>query len=291
MFTEGALRIELHRGSKVIVLDIQADRALIGSGAHCDVRLAPDEAAVEQLMLEAADEQVYARTLTMEPPCLLNGAPFLEGRLPPSSMLELGGVAVCVKFAPRVAPERKKGRSASTPPAVQALGLVGLLVGFYLVLSGPSPDDDPLARSVPPPPLTSAREACPQDDPTAARSLAAEALAAAEIKRERSPFYASDGLRALSHFARAAACYERAGEPALALEARAAESELEQQLSDELHVRHVRLERLLSEERYDAARREGQLLTELVPDRTHPYGQWLSAVIRQGELRLQEGKK
>ena len=51
MFTEGALRIELHRGSKITALEIQAERALIGSGAHCDVRLAPDEAAIEQLSL------------------------------------------------------------------------------------------------------------------------------------------------------------------------------------------------------------------------------------------------
>src|ERR1700759_4935378 len=98
MFSEGALRIELHRGSKVSVLDVQYDRALIGSGAHCDVRLAPDEAANEQLVVELiGDDEVYAQAKSLDRPCLLNGAPFLEGRLLPTSMLELGSVAICVQ--------------------------------------------------------------------------------------------------------------------------------------------------------------------------------------------------
>ena len=42
MLKESALRIELHRRSKLEVLELPTDRALVGSGAHCDVRLAPD---------------------------------------------------------------------------------------------------------------------------------------------------------------------------------------------------------------------------------------------------------
>src|SRR5688572_25664833 len=99
MFSENALRIELHRRGAVQVLDVQADRALVGSGAHCDLRLSPDEAAVEQLTIEARDDEVYAKVRALEPACRLNGAPFLEGRLTPDSMLELSGVALRVTLA------------------------------------------------------------------------------------------------------------------------------------------------------------------------------------------------
>src|SRR5688572_20525938 len=99
MFSENALRIEVHRAGKVKVVEVQADRALVGSGAHCDLRLAPDEAAVEQLTIEARDDEVYAKVQALEPGCRLNGAPFLEGRLTPDSILELSGVGLRVTVA------------------------------------------------------------------------------------------------------------------------------------------------------------------------------------------------
>src|SRR5262245_4375694 len=138
MHNEAALRIEIHRGRELSVLEIQDERALIGSGAHCDLRLSPDEAAVEQLVIEAigADE-VYARTRALSPRCLLNGAPFLEGRLPPQSMLELGAVALCITRTARQ--EQVKRRSApsnsATSPTVQAIGLLAVAFGFYYVLA------------------------------------------------------------------------------------------------------------------------------------------------------------
>ena len=86
MYAQGGLRIELHRGNKLSVFEVHSDRALIGSGAHCDVRLAPDEAAVEHMLVQLVDDDVMAETKALEPVCLLNGAPFLEGRLVPTSM-------------------------------------------------------------------------------------------------------------------------------------------------------------------------------------------------------------
>jgi hypothetical protein len=293
MFVESALRIELHRNGKVVALDIQSDRALIGSGAHCDVRLAPDEAAVEQLLIEALDDDIYARTRAVQPPVFLNGSPFLEGRLPANAVLELGSLFVVAKFAPRQAAEGKKKKgAASTPPVVQALGLAGLAFGFYYVLS--QPDGSELAfagAQVPPPLLTVTGEPCPPVDVTAARSLAREALITAEAKRERSPFYASDGLLAVAAFERAASCDELAGDVAEAEEARRAAAALRARLGDELHVRHVRLERLLHEEKYELAWREAQLASQLVPDTSHPYAQWLSATVREGRIRADSKKE
>jgi hypothetical protein len=176
---------------------------------------------------------------------------------------------------------------------VQALALLALGVGFYFVLHQRGAEVSALAGAgTPPPALPASNEPCPQTDRVAAKSLAAEALASAETKRERSPFHASDGLQAVSLFERAASCYQSAGDGAAAGEATASADELRRHLADELHVRHVRLERFLTEQKYREALREAQLVAELVPDRTHAYWHWLSAVRREGELRAnRKGKK
>ncbi|MET0342857.1 MAG: hypothetical protein ABW252_17760 [Polyangiales bacterium] len=292
MFSEGALRIEVHRGGKVSVLDVQSDRARVGSGAHCDVRLAPDEGAIEQLAVEARDEEVHVRVLALQHPCLLNGAPFIEGRIPETATLELGGVLLRMKFVPGAVKPEKRGGKASTPPALQALALVGLAVGFYFVLGNKGLDGSPLGTGMAEPPkLALGEEACSQSERPAAYALAEESLLAAEARRERAPFYARDGLSAVRLFLRAASCYERAGDGRAAGDARAAASELHARLSDELHVRHVRLERLLAEQRYADAKRESQIISEYVADPSAPYSQWLSAVVREGELQAKRGAK
>jgi len=293
MFTEGALSIEIHRGTKVAVLDVQSDRALIGSGAHCDVRLAPDEAAVEQLTVETIDEGVYAKTVAIDRPCLLNGAPFLEGRVAPTAMLEIGPVVICVKYAPREGQEKKKHTNKSaTPAGLQAVALVGLAVGFYYVLG--SPADGSSLRDfgvVSPPSLSVAVEPCPQADAVAARSIAHESLVAADMKRERAPFYPSDGLSAVKLFRRAAGCLRESNAEASARDAEEAADRLLQKLADELHVRHVRLERMLAEQKFADAKREGKLITEFIADPTNAYSQWLSAVVREGELQAKQQEK
>jgi hypothetical protein len=290
MFTEGALRIEVHRAGRVVVLDLQSEQALVGSGAHCDVRLAPDEAAVEQLIIEAVDEEVFARTRTLDPPCLLNGAPFLEGRLLPTSMLELGSVVIRASFAQREHATAKRVSSSSTPPAVQAVGLLAVALGLYFMLHKPGMSESAMdAYAVDPPALASRAVSCPQSDPTAAGSLAELAFADAESKRERSPFFPGDGLTAIELFERAAACYERAARDGEARDAHKAASGLRAQLNDELHLRHVRLERFLAQDRYDDARREAELVSELVPDKQHEYAHWLSALKREGALRANRG--
>jgi hypothetical protein len=280
------LRIELHRRGAVQVLDVQADRALVGSGAHCDLRLMPDEAAVEQLTIEARDDEVYAKVRALEPPCRLNGAPFLEGRLTPDSMLELAGVALRVTLAELKEAKRPTSRSASsTHPAVQGIGLLGVAVGLYWVTQKPSAAESVLAQYVEPPALFAEREAhCPQNDVDAARSLAEQETADADSKAERAPFYPSDGLVAVTFYERAAACHSRAGDAISAADASAKAQTLKRTLADELHVHHVRLERLLTQGKYEESSRELRLVSEFVADKRHPYAHWLAAVKRELEL-------
>jgi hypothetical protein len=292
MFTENALRIELHRRGVIQVLEVQADRALLGSGAHCDLRLAPDEAAVEQLTIEARDEQVYATVRALEPACRLNGAPFLEGRLSPDSLLELGGVTLRVTLAElKDAARPAKKASSQTHPAVQGLGLVAVAAGLYYVLDKPVEQASALAQTVNPPALfAAAQPRCPQGDAEAARSLADQEREDAESKAERAPFYPSDGLHAVHLYERSAACHEQAGDGEAARDARDAAARLKRQLEDELHVRHLRLERFLVQAKYDEVWRELQMVSEFVADKSHPYAHWLSAVKREIEVRNQVRK-
>ncbi|MET0389020.1 MAG: hypothetical protein ABW321_23805 [Polyangiales bacterium] len=290
MFAEGALRIELHRGTKTHALEVQSDRVLIGSGAHCDVRLAPDEAAIEQLIVYlVGDDEVYAQTRTLEPPCFVNGAPFLEGRLGPTSMLELGAVGLSVQRVLRQDGETPKTQrsKSSTSPLIQALGLLGVGVGFYVVLGGgPAANGGGLPAAVSPPPMAAtSSEPCPQPSAIAARALADQLALEAESKRERSPFYPGDGLAAVGLFERAASCYASAREPEAAHAAHAAALALREHVGSALHVGHVRLERFLAEGKHDEARHQAQLLADLVTDKAGPYARWLSAVKREGELR------
>jgi hypothetical protein len=290
MFAQGGLRIELHRGHKLSVFEVNYDRALIGSGAHCDVRLAPDEAAVEHLVVQlVGDDEVFAEAKALEPVCLLNGAPFLEGRLVATSLLELGGVALRVLRTNREEPAavRKAGTSKSaTSPAIQALGLLGVCLGLYVVLSKPGLGDAGVATGIEPPPLAaSTPETCAEHDVRSAAALAAQAENEAESKHERAPFYPGAGAEAVAWYERAAGCYTTAGQPDRAAEAHTAAARLQSEIANEIHLRHVRLERYLTRGEYSEARHQATVLAELVVDKNGAYARWLSAVRREGELR------
>lgn len=286
MLTQSALKIELHRRGKIQSFELQAERALVGSGSHCDLRLHQEEAAVEQLVLELRDESVHAEALAFEPPCLLNGAPFFGGRLSPDSLLELGaGVALRVESVASSSARARPTSSARTHPAVQGLGLLLVLGGLLSMLFDPRSEASVLAETVSPPELPSYHAECSHGDQVQAAAAAAQALADAENKRERSPFVASDGLRAVELYARASGCLRVAGDEQAARVAERAALSLRKRLADELHVRHVRIERLLAEEKYASIPLEVRSVQELVPDRAHPYAGWLSRIEREAELR------
>lgn len=287
MLTESALVLELHKNGKQELHEVQADRALVGSGAHCDVRLPPDQAAVEQLLIEARDEEIFVKVCAFEPPCRLNGAPFLEARLSPDSVIELGKLALRVRLGElKQANKPAKKVVSQSHPAVQALGLIGVAAGLYFVLDTPPEEESALTRAATPPALFGeAGPDCPHGDPAAARSQAMQDHMDAENKRERSPFYARDGLLAVPLYERAAACYERAGLSELARETRSAAGNLKRRMADELHVRHVRIERFIAQEKFEPLRRELRLASEFVQDRSHPYAHWLAAVARETEVR------
>jgi hypothetical protein len=294
MLDTTTLRIELHRQGTVSALDMQEHHALIGSGSHCDVRLAPDEAAVEQLLVQLVGDDIYVRARSLKPPCRLNGAPFVEGRVPEDSMIEFNGLGICVSAVARredKVTSHGRGKS-STSPGMQLLGLAAVALGLYAVLHPPSQGDGlKLNAAAPPAPAVLREEACPQREPSAALALAEQLETQAETKRERAPFYAGDALAGAPLFQRAAACFAAAGEHERADEAGQAAQQLRTQTVDLLHLLHIRVEHSLTERDFVNARHNAELALALMSDPADPYAQWLEAVKRETLLRTREGKR
>jgi hypothetical protein len=292
MFSTRALRIEVRRGSQLTALEVQEEGALIGSGSHCDVRLAPDEAAVEQMYIEIVGDDVFARVKAVKPPCRVNGAPFLEGKLAGSAMIEIGAVAIRATVVGRRdgAAAAKGASNASTSPAVQALGLVAIALGLYAVLNNNRNQGITLAAISPPGVRALTAEVCPQTEPQAARALAEQLRTEAAIKRERAPFYPGDALAGAPMFERAAGCFALAGDSEASQQAHQAGIALQEQVADQVRLAHVRIERSLEEKNYESARRNAEFALALVPETDDRYAQWLLSVKRASTLQKEKKK-
>ena len=82
-------QIRQHTG-QVDQLSMEAERVLIGSGAHCEIRLPVDQARVEHVLIELGPAGIFARALNFEPPPTINNIPFQQAPLPPGAMLGVG---------------------------------------------------------------------------------------------------------------------------------------------------------------------------------------------------------
>jgi len=282
----------MHLDGRVEQLAVDADTALVGSGAHCEIRLPYERAAVEQLRVEARGVGLFAASRSMDPPTLLNGVPFTEARLLPESVLTSGGIQIRVEVdaATVAAGARGKAERASNP-LIYALAIVGLPLGFYLFLTMHRPSAE-LPAAVDPPALweEGADVACSERAADTARALAERESLRAEAARERSPFHPEEGLHAVALFQRTSACYRVAGELASAERAQRSALDLKRKAESDFHVHHVRLGRALATRQYDRARREVGILLEFVGKRGGRYAEWLTVLDRTIELKF-SGKK
>src|SRR3954468_18853115 len=91
-------QIRQHTG-QVDQLSMEAERVLIGSGAHCEIRLPIDQARVEHVLIELGPAGVFARALSFEPPPTINSIPFDQAPLPRDAVLGVGGCQIYVELA------------------------------------------------------------------------------------------------------------------------------------------------------------------------------------------------
>src|SRR5438445_544048 len=84
-----------HPNGKSEKIELEADRVLIGSGAHCDIRLPPECATWEHLVITEEEGGMNAFVLPKEDnSATLDGARFRQGRLNDGAIIALGGIKV-----------------------------------------------------------------------------------------------------------------------------------------------------------------------------------------------------
>jgi hypothetical protein len=283
-------QIRLHTG-QVEQLNVEAERALIGSGAHCEIRLPIDQARVEHVIVELGPGGLFARALSFEPPPMINNVPFQQAPLPPGALLGVGGCQIYVEIAgDAVGGESAQKKKKSNPLTLVALLLLMPAAGYVFLF-----DDPGDGRTRPPP------RAAPElwDAPITACSysggqalaFATERMAVADAKRERRPFHVQDGVQAVPIYETAAACFRAGGDPGSAGLADESAKFLRREMNDDFRTRRVRLEHALTIQDYVSAQKEVRVLLQFTEGKSGDYVTWLSNLDRKLKLKVATAKK
>lgn len=279
------LRFRLsHPDGRQETLLIDAERALIGNAAHCEVRLPPEIAAHEHIEVFASGGGVHFATRALAVAGrlpMLDGAPLVEGRWPKASVLSLGGVQISVEPVDIGAPKAR-------PPYLWILAFIPFVALAAVAFAIAHPPKREEAAIPDAPPLLPARGStpCPSVPLDQRHGLAAEKLRIALAKRERSPFSPRDGLEAVLFFETAAACFEGAGESGESADVRRSADALREKLEEDYRVRRVRLEHAYRIHDAPAAKRELSVLVPMTAHQRGPYVEWLTAFDRAATAEI-----
>jgi hypothetical protein len=284
-----ALSLSIHHpnGRKEEVL-IEAAEALIGSGAHCDVRLPPEHARFEHVVVRSGPTGLFAKAKTVAAAPKLNGVEFMETRLDGGSVLDVGGVRITI--APTVTetrgPKKPTGKRTISPSTL-VIAIVGIAAAGGMYLSKPRGESS-IGQPTAVPDVFAETAACPQGGGPQAGAVAEQKFTLASAKRERSPFHVQDGVSAVSLYRTAASCFAAAGRGAESANAEHEAQILRARMSEDFRVQRVRLERALSIEDWKTARRQVRVLLAYTEQTPGEYASWLSILERK--LRTAEDK-
>ena len=283
-----------HPDGRMEQVVVDSERVLVGSGAHCEVRLPPEHAAVEHLLFTHMGRGVHAQARALQPPPTLNGSPFTQAPVLPTSVVGVGGVALQVAPAQvdggAVVVKKKQEKTSAMTYVLVALALP--LAGYLLLV------DEEGAAAVGPPPkapalFDKADVKCPHAGEQAL-AFARDKRLLAQAKRERSPFHVADGVAAPPIFDLAAACFRASGDGAgagQAAEMDEAAKKMREALSQDYKAHQMRLEHSLAVKDYATAQREARMLLSMVEGTEGKYQEWLSNLDRKLELRRKPPKK
>lgn len=266
-------------------LSVESERVLIGSGAHCEIRLPLDQARVEHILLEAHPQGLFVRALSFEPPPTINNVPFTQAPLPPGAVLGVNGTQIYVEVSEGVGQgqsgDKKKGSSKVT-----LLAFMVMLPAVYVLFFDDDVQNGAVQTTLQPPELWNAPVTqCPHQQ-VQALAFARERMAVADAKRERRPFHVQDGVQAVPVYEVAAACFRAGGDGASAKLAEDAAQFLRREMNDDFRTRRVRLEHALTTEDYVSAQKEVRVLLEFVEGKQHEWVTWLQNLDRQLKLKV-----
>ena len=270
---------------RVDSLNVEGDRAMLGSGAHCEIRLPVDEARVEHVLIELGPAGIFARALSFEPSPTINNVPFQQAPLPPGAVLGVGNVQILVDTTEGgAAGTSTSGKKRGSPLAVVALLIMGPAAA-YLILA----DDDPNALpKLPPrtaPELWEAPVTTCNFNGGQALAFARERMAVADAKRERRPFHVQDGVQAVPIYESAGACFRTGGDPGSAGLADDSAKFLRREMNDDFRTRRVRLEHALNVDDTVTAQKEVRVLLQFTENKSGDYVTWLSNLDRRLKLK------
>ncbi|MFT3774330.1 MAG: FHA domain-containing protein [Minicystis sp.] len=277
-----------HPDGKSEQLVVDSDRVLIGSGAHCEIRLPAAEASVEHVLVTFLGGGVFATARALSPPPTINGSPFTQAPLLAESVLGVGQVQMTISVV-EVAENANviKKKQESTSPMTYVLAAVAIPLSLYIILDDPPSETAVKDRPKEVPSLwAAAAPSCPQRAADQAAALAREKRVIAEGKRERSPFHVQDGVAAVPLFRTAAACYKNAEDLPASRDMEAAAQRLTKSLEEEYRAHQMRLEHAIEVKDLRTAQKEVKVLLAMLQGQNNPYVVWLSNLDRRLQLKL-----
>jgi len=280
------LRFQIqHSNGRQEQVTVEAERALIGSGAHCEIRLPIDQAQVEHVLIQVGAGGVFAQALSFEPAPTIGGVPFTQAPLPPDAVLGVNATQMLVSIVGDVAGAGTAKPKQKTNPMLLVAAMAGAGVVAWMYLNG---DED--TRRVEPAEYPKLWEATTtptcEKQPTEALAFANERRGTADAKRERRMFHVKDGVDAVPIYEAAAVCYDRVGDKADGDASREAAKSLRDEIEADYRTHRMRLQHSMQVNDMETARKEVRTLIEMTEGREGPYVNYLHALDRDLKQKL-----
>jgi hypothetical protein len=265
-----------HANGSMDAVVVEGASIRIGHGAHCEVRLAVDEAAPEHVLIESDGTRLVARSLASPPP-RLDGVPMSAAPLTNGCVLEVNGVRITVSLLQGAAAEGtgRRSRIVLLASLTMALSMVTLYVSQRrdgAAKANPEPKADLFAE----PPAR-----CPRSLPQEALALANYDLAIADARAERHPFFPGDGPGAVEQYDAAAVCFRAAGREDVADAIADTSRALRASIVADFRARTLRLDYSVRTNDKELVKTDLAALLTLTESRRGPYHQYLVELERK----------
>ena len=278
---EIGLKFLVRRPSGVVeTMIVDADRALVGTAAHCEVRLGLGEGAPEHVAVIGTPNGVQLTTCKGASPPLLGGAACVSGPWHAGVVLSVGHTQLMVE-----AVDLATGHRTRSPWwALAPIPFAAALAVFFATRTAPAGSPPiPAAPTLLDAPITE----CPAPVSPTLPGLAAERARVGFSKRERSPFSPTDAVEAVRLLETASACYRAASLPEPERDAANAAKTLRGRLDEEYPVRRIRVEHAAKVGDAVSAKRELEVLLPLMSHRPGAYYEWLQSLDRYATASIE----
>jgi len=263
---------------------VEAERALIGSGAHCEIRLPIDQAAVEHILIQVGAGGVFAQALNFEPSPTIGGVPFTQAPLPADAVLGVNATQMLVSIAGDIVGAGGAKPKGKTNPMLLIAAMAGASIVAWMYLS----DDDDQRRVEPQeyPKLWDQGAAVCEKSPNDALAFANEKRTVAEAKRERRMFHVKDGVDAVPLYEATGACFDKANDKADGDAMREMANALRTEIDSDYRTHRMRLQHAMQVNDFETARREVRTLIQMTEGKEGPYVTYLHVIDRDLKQKL-----